>query len=143
MFSLIVLSVSCFSQKLLPVSWSFATVKQGKHEAELTFTAIVNNGWHIYSQFIDNGGPLPTTFTFTKGNDYDLVGKVKDPKDSVTAFDKAFEMNITYFTGKVVFIQKINYHKPGIVIKGNLKYMTCNGEQCIPPEEVEFNFTVK
>jgi len=140
---LIVLSVSCFSQKELPVTWSFATVNQGKHEAELTFTAIVNDGWHIYSQFIDTGGPIPTSFTFTPGKDYDLIGKVIEPKDPVKAFDKAFEMNITYFSTKVVFVQKIKYAKPGIDIKGTLKFMACNGEQCIPPEEVEFNFTVK
>jgi len=140
---LIILSSNCFSQKELPVKWSFVTVNKENHEAELTFTAIVNDGWHIYSQFIDSGGPIPTSFTFIPGTDYDLVGKVIEPKDPVKAFDKAFEMNITYFSTTVVFVQKIKYSKPGIVIKGTLKFMACNGDQCIPPEELEFNFTVK
>ena len=140
---LVVVSTNCFCQNVLPVTWSFATVNQGKHEAELTFTAIVNEGWHIYSQFIEPGGPVPTSFTFTPGSEYDLEGKVTEPKNPVKAFDKAFEMNITYFSTKVVFVQKIKYSKPGIVIKGTLKFMACNGEQCIPPEEVAFNFAVK
>ena len=140
---LIVFSASCFSQKELPVKWSFATLNQGKNNAELSFTATVIDEWHIYSQFIETGGPVPTSFTFTPDADYKLVGKVIEPKNPVKAFDKAFEMNITYFTGKVVFIQKINYLKPGTVIKGTLKFMACNGEQCIPPQDVEFNFTLK
>jgi len=109
----------------------------------LTFTAIVNDGWHIYSQYIDSGGPIPTSFTFIPGTDYDLVGKVIELNDPVHAFDKAFEMYITFFSTKVVFVQKIKYIKQGTVIKGILKFMACNGDQCIPPEEVEFNFKVK
>ena len=143
MIFLVVVSTNCFSQKVLPVTWSFATVNQGKHEAELTFTAIVNDGWHIYSQLIESGGPIPTSFTFTPAVDYNLDGKVVEPNDPVKAYDKAFEMNITYFTSKVVFVQKINYSKPGIVVKGILKFMACNGEQCIPPQDVEFNFMLK
>ena len=143
MIFLIVLSAGCFSQNELPVRWSFETVNKGKHEAELTFTATVNDGWHIYSQFIDSGGPIPTSFTLIPDTDYNQVGKVVEPKDPVKAYDKAFEMNIAWFSGKVVFVQKIKYSKPGIVIKGNLKFMACNGEQCIPPQEVEFSFVVK
>jgi len=139
----IVLSASCFCQRDLPVKWSFATINQGKHNAELIFTATINDSWHIYSQFIETGGPVPTAFTFTPGTDYELAGNVIEPKDPVKAFDKAFEMNITCFSGKAVFVQKINYFKPGTIIKGTLKFMACNGEQCIPPQEVEFSFTVK
>lgn len=143
MIFLIVLSAGCFSQNELPVKWSFETVNKGKHEAELKFTANINDGWHIYSQYIDSGGPIPTAFTFTLGTDYNPEGKVIEPKDLVKAYDKAFEMNITCFSGKAVFVQKINYSKPGTVIKGTLKFMACNGEQCIPPQEVEFSFTIK
>ena len=69
------LSHSARAQMERPVSWKFAVqLIAGTQEAILTFTVNVSGKWHIYSQFIEAGGPEPTSFTFTPSADYELVG---------------------------------------------------------------------
>lgn len=127
-----------------PVSWKFtAQPVTGTQEAVLTFTASVGGKWHIYSQFIEAGGPEPTSFTFTSSADYELVGKVTEETTPTKAYEETFKMNIAYFNGKAVFSQKVRLKAKQTTIKGTLSFMACNDMQCLPPEEVEFSIPVK
>ena len=58
-----------------PVTWTFAAKPGAAGEATLTATATIAGSWHIYSQFIEEGGPEPTSFKFTPSPDYELVGQ--------------------------------------------------------------------
>ena len=48
-----------------PVKWTHSAKKLSNGKYELHMTATVEKGWHIYSQNTPDGGPVPTTFTFT------------------------------------------------------------------------------
>jgi|ADGO01.1.fsa_nt_gi hypothetical protein len=61
-----------------PVRWDFKVESVSGTEATLAFTAILDDGWHIYSQFMEDGGPLPTSFTFEPSEKYTLVGEVEE-----------------------------------------------------------------
>lgn len=63
-----------------PVKWSYAAKKINTKEAVVLIKATIEKGWHIYSQHIKPGGPVPTTFTFTKSSDYTLSGKLQNHK---------------------------------------------------------------
>jgi thiol:disulfide interchange protein len=133
-----------FAQIERPVSWKFAAQPvAGTQEATLTFTVNVGGKWHIYSQFIEAGGPEPTSFAFTPSTDYELIGKVTEETTPTKAYEETFKMNIAYFNGKAVFSQKVRLKTKQTTIKGVLSYMACNDLQCLPPEEVEFSFPVK
>src|ERR1044072_3001523 len=75
-----------------PVKWYFMATPQPNQEAVLTITASLEDGWHIYSQFIEEGGPLPTTFKFQPTNDYVLVDKVKEESKPIQTYDRTFDM---------------------------------------------------
>ena len=51
-----------FAQVLEPVKWSFDSKKISETKYELIMKATIENKWHLYSQFIDEGGPIPTSF---------------------------------------------------------------------------------
>lgn len=130
------------AQILDPVKWTFAAKKTGKDEAVLFFKATIDNGWNIYSQHIGEGGPVPTSFSFTPSGDYQLVGKVLEPAPN-KKFEKTFNMQVLYFTKEVVFQQKIKLKKGQTVVKGAVEFMVCNDTQCLPPDEKAFAINLK
>ena len=130
------------AQILEPVKWSFSSKKVSDKEANLIITAKINAGWHVYSQFIEEGGPIPTSFKFTPSGDYRLSGKVAELPKAVSAFDKNFDMQIAWHEKEVIFTQKIILNKPKTTVSGVLEFMVCNDEKCLPPTEVEFTIPV-
>jgi thiol:disulfide interchange protein DsbD len=71
-----------------------------------------------------------------------LVGKTGEPKP-VTKYEDTFKMNVSYFEKEVVFTQKIKLKSTNVAaIKGQLEYMTCNNQKCLPPEDVNFTIPV-
>ncbi|SMO60259.1 protein-disulfide reductase DsbD family protein [Solitalea koreensis] len=135
-------SISLFAQIENPVNWSYSSKSGSGDEAVLILTAKIDGGWHTYSQFIGDGGPVPTSFKFKPSKDYELIGKVVEKTTPHSGFDKTFNMNIASFEGQAVFEQKVKLKTPKTKISGTLEYMVCNDHQCLPPEEVEFSISV-
>jgi thiol:disulfide interchange protein DsbD len=126
-----------------PVKWSYETKDLGGNEYELTFTATLDINWAIYSQFLDEGGPIPTEFTFDETEAVELIGKVEeDDKNKVTKKDPLFDnMEVTKFYDVAVFRQKIKIKGAVTQLKGSISYMTCDNERCLPPTDVPFVFS--
>jgi hypothetical protein len=130
------------SQILKPVSWSYAFKKTSATEAVVYIKATIDNGWHIYSQTVKDGGPIKTTFNFAKSPAYMLIGTTAEPKP-VTKFEKTFDMNVSYFENTALFSQKIKLKSKTAVVKGTLEFMVCDDHQCLPPETIDFSIAVK
>ena len=121
------------------VRWSYAAKKISATEAVVFIKATIDQGWHIYSQTVKDGGPVKTEFTYTPSKEYALVGKTIEPKP-ITKYEKVFSMNVGYFENSVVFQQKIKLKSAkAAAVKGKLEFMTCNDSKCLPPDEVEFS----
>lgn len=138
----ILFSLSASSQILKPVKWSYAAKKTSKTEATLYLKATIEDGWHLYSQNMADGGPVKTSFTFAPAKTYTSVGKTIEPK-AITQFEKSFDMNVSYFEKSVVFQQKVKLNGANAIVKGTVEYMVCDDSQCLPPETVEFSIPVK
>ncbi|MEO5910357.1 MAG: cytochrome c biogenesis protein CcdA [Pelobium sp.] len=141
--ALLFVSLMGFSQILKPVKWSYRSEGINEKEAYIIITADIEQGWHVYSQYIEEGGPIPTSFTFNKSADYKLEGKTTESPKATAAFDKNFGMQISWHEHQVVFKQKISLKKPEVKVSGVLEFMVCNDRQCLPPDEVEFSVNVK
>ncbi|MES2275652.1 MAG: protein-disulfide reductase DsbD N-terminal domain-containing protein [Bacteroidota bacterium] len=123
------------------VTWAYAAKKVSATEAVVLLKATIDDNWHIYSAYIKEGGPIKTSFKFTKSGEFAPVGKVVEPTP-ISKFDKNFGMNLTYFENSVVFQQKVKLTGKKATVKGSLEYMTCNDQKCLPPETVEFAVNV-
>lgn len=135
----------CSAQILHPVHWSYAAKKLNANEAVIMLKADIDPGWHIYSTVQPDGGPVKTSFVFAPSVRYTVVGTISEPKP-VTRYEKAFEMNVSYFENMVIFQQKVTLRQAQgdkTVIKGTLRFMVCNDKQCLPPENVSFSIPVK
>ena len=136
------LSFLSFSQMLTPVTWDFSVEKNGQNEFTLLFTADVNPGWVIYSQYLESDdGPIPTQFTYEQSAGIQLIGANEEVGHLKTEYDDLFQMNLKKLSGKVIFKQKVK-GKSGTKLNGYLTYMTCDSERCLPPVDVDFDLTL-
>ena len=141
--SLLLFSISAtFAQLESPVTWSYAAKKINATSAEIYIKANIDEGWHLYSQFLKPGGPSKTKIAFNASKDFALVGTTTEPK-AITYFDKNFKMNVSYFADQVVFKQKVKLNAKTTVVKGKIEYMVCDDSKCLPPDEISFSIPVK
>ena len=131
------------AQIYAPVKWTFSSKKINDTEAELTFKASIDKGWHVYSQFIANDGPVPTSFKFEKNKAFDLVGKATEGKP-IEQHDVNFDMDLKFFENSATFKQIIKIKDAkNFSVKGSLEYMSCDNSKCLPPETVDFTIDVE
>lgn len=130
------------SQILDPVKWSTSVKKISETEYDLISKATIEGGWHLYSQVVPEGGPLPTVFTFEENNAYKTIGKVKEGK-GVTELDPVFDMIITFFSNTATFTQRVQLTgDKGTTIKGEVEFMVCDDTRCLPPNYVDLIFKI-
>jgi uncharacterized protein YxeA len=53
-----------FAQIHKPVKWTVASKKLNNKKLLVYVKATIQDGWHIYSQNVKDGGPIPTSFQF-------------------------------------------------------------------------------
>jgi thiol:disulfide interchange protein DsbD len=140
---LTLISVIASAQIFDPVSWEFTQHQLSDNEIELQFKASIDDKWHIYSQFIEEDGPVPTEFTFTSEGGYELIDGVTEG-EPIEEFDPNFDMILKYFGHEAIFTQKIKVtSSTDFKFEGNVYFMVCDEKQCLPPEEVEFSFEIE
>lgn len=126
-----------------PVQWEMSQKQISNTEFDLIWTANIDSGWSIYSQFTDDNGPVPTTFEFDKGS-YERVGVVQEEGYKKEGYDKLFDANVIKFTkGPVVFTQRIKASDLANPVTGYLTFMTCDDEKCLPPTDIDFSFQLE
>ena len=107
-------------------------------EAEIVFSATIDNGWHVYSTDMGNDGPISATFNVVKLEGAEKVGKLKPRGNVIKQYDKMFGMELRFFEKKAEFVQRIRFTKAKYTIDCYLEFGACNDEMCLPPTEVEF-----
>ena len=95
-------SVCVSAQIYDPVNWDFTQHQISETEIELQFTAHIEKHWHLYSQHIDDNGPVPTEFTFTTSVGYNLIDGVNEG-ESLEEFDPNFDMVLKYFGDDITY----------------------------------------
>lgn len=140
--SVLLFSLTSFAQVENHVKWGYFAKRTNPTEATIYIKATMDDGWHIYSQHIEEGGPTKTEISFTPSNAYKLVGKTIEPK-ALSKFDKYFKMTVGWFEKEVVFTQKIKLKSlNAIVVKCKLEFRICNDKTCLPSDEATFNIPV-
>ncbi len=129
--------IFCLGQS--PEKWKFTKAQNNSGEYELTFTVTLEPDWHIYSQFTDEGGPLPMVFKFNESTCFERIGTVTEPEPHVE-FDSLFMVNLRTFDKEVSFKQKVKMKSQNCSINGTVEYQICK-EACIF-KETAFSFEI-
>ncbi len=130
--AVLLIGFTSFSQILEPVKWDYYVNDLGDDTFEIVIDASIDEGWHLYTQNLPEGGAIPTSFTFEdKEGNFELLGKVIESK-SHTSYDKVFEMDLSYFEDNATFTQKVKRKNPNTkTLAVLIEYQACDDEKCI------------
>ncbi len=125
-----------------PVDWTFSWKELDDGTYELISTATIEEGWKIYSQYLESDdGPVRTSFMYDDESGFAMVGKNEEAGDIEKGFDDLFGMNVISLKKKATFTQRIRLEDGHTgPITGYLEFMACNDEMCLPPTEEMFSF---
>ncbi len=135
------LMIGLQAQILEPVKVSQQLKKLSETEYEIRFNVDIEEGWHIYSTNLGEGGPVSASLTFENTKGVLKVGDLTFKGHEIAAYDKLFGMDVRYFENSVEFIQKVQLQDASYVLTGYFEYAACNDEACLPPTQVEFDFS--
>jgi hypothetical protein len=133
-----------FGQLQDPVKWTFTSKKISESTFEISLTASVDAGWHVYSQATPDGGPTPTTIVFTRNPLIQLDGPVKEVGKLEQRHEPLFGVDVKQYSRKVVFVQTVKLKaKTKTAITGTVEFMACTDRECLPPSTLEFSITLQ
>lgn len=144
LFSLMLLMPSMAKAQMFEnvVKWSKA-IKKGASEQErvIEFTAVPEEGWHVYDLNLPENGPQSTEIIIDKIEGAELDGKPFTNQKPDEVYDESFKMTLRWYHQPVVFSQKIKITDAAkFKVEGVVRYMACNDENCTPPTNYEFTF---
>ncbi len=127
-----------------PVKWKIKLEDSQSAEKEIVFAATIDKGWHLYDMNLPEGGPVSTSFTFETLQGAELIGQPVSNIKPTVVYDEQFAMDLRWFPGTVTFTQKVKILNPKkFKIEGEVEFMVCNDETCLPPDRVSFAFDSK
>lgn len=143
-FILLLLALSSTAQIFDPVSWRKSHRQISDDQFELVYSATIEDGWYVYSQFLESDdGPIATELTFESGAHFELAGNsTEDSLYRKEEFDSVFEMQLAKFTKEMTVRQRVKIKDFSKPIAGYLTFMTCDGRQCLAPTDIDFEFVI-
>ena len=137
-FLFALLTFALQAQILEPIVWD---VKMDEAKKTIIFSASIEKGWHLYDMNLPEGGPVSTDFIFATAEGVELIGTPTPSLTPTEVFDKQFQMKLRWYANDVFFVQKYET-KEGETpnIAGEIEFMACNDENCLPPQRIEFAF---
>ena len=136
----VLLSTTAALAQLSPVNWAFSAEKVADGTYDVTFTANIQDGWHVYSQFTPDGGPVPTSVSLDAG---EKVHTAKETGARSEHLDELFGVEVIDFSQTFTIEQRVKLPAGTTTLTGTVEYMTCNGESCLPPTEVPFTISLR
>lgn len=141
---LAVVSLAASGQPQSPITWTENLEMTSETEGQIVFTAVVSDGWHMYSTDIPEGGPTPTSFDFRKIEGAQLIGGVEPSVKPTVVADEMFDnLMIGYWEGTVQFVQKFALAEDSKGCRFNVvvEAMACNDQSCNRPEKTPFEIS--
>ena len=131
----LLLALCVLAQPTATVQWSDSTAAVGDGVYEITFTGRILDGWHTYDL---HSGFSSTVIAFEPSEGVELMG---DPFEKVAAerrFDEIFGEEIGEYEGEIVLGQRVRLTAAEGVLRGNINWRSCQGDNCNMPEDLPF-----
>ncbi len=131
------LGVACLlhAQLMDPIRWHVEAEPGNDDTIVLKWVATMDKGWHLYTQDLPEDGPVPTRFFIVDSINIAWKGPVLATQAPTHQFEKAFEMELSFYHDSVAFFQQVVPLQYVDSITVGVSYMTCNDEMCLPPTE--------
>ena len=117
------------------VKW---TATLDRAESVIIFEAEILEGWFTYSQHTEPEGPIPIEFEFETVSGLVLSGDVVENTTPIKKYSDFFDLNVLKFSKYAKFTQKVELSDGPIDVKGQVSFMACDAQKCLPPTSVPF-----
>lgn len=127
-FMVVAMLLTAFSLKAQvddPVRWNLEAKNIQGNKYEVVINATIDNGWHLYSIKLPEGGPLPTKFTFNNVAGYTIINSIKEVSKAKTVHDEIFGIDVSYFVGNAKFVQEVELTSEAATVHLNVEYQAC------------------
>ncbi|MCI5744199.1 protein-disulfide reductase DsbD family protein [Phocaeicola faecicola] len=135
------LCLPVLAQMQNPIKFKTEWKEISSTEAEIVFSGTIDDGWHVYSTNLGDGGPTSATFNIDEIKGAEVVGELKAVGNEVEVMDPVFEMMVRFFEGSVKFVQKVKLTGGDYKVTGYLQYGACDDQSCLPPTSVDFSYS--
>lgn len=135
------ISILAMAQMQNPVHFSVSQKQVSPSEVDVIFTGRIDKGWHVYSTGLPDDGPISATLTTETADGANAMGQLKAQGNEINQWDEMFGMKLRYFENSVTFVQRYKLTGGKYHVKGFLEYGACNDQNCLPPTQVEFDYT--
>jgi len=125
------------------VSWDFSLEQDGC-EATIIVKVTCVEHWHVYAANLpESSFLLPTEVEPDKSSNYEVVGKVIEPKPEFF-HDEAADEDIFQHSKSFTLKRKIKITSAAdFTLKGRFSFQTCDESHCLPPFDADFSLKVK
>lgn len=139
------LPASASAQMFDPVKWAMSlTVSDDGTTATAEMTARIDHGWHVYSHLVNpDVGPTPLTVTWSELKGVKPRGSLSSTPVPTVKYDEMFAAELSWWAGKVTLRQDFDVTAPEVVVKGSLRYQTCDDSNCLPPAKEPIDLRAK
>ena len=125
------------------VRWRTVVKMTSPTEGTVTVRALVGQGWHLYGFDLPEGGPKATVFDYSKSKGVEFIGEVTPSVKPVSAVDPLFKKTLEGWETNVVFTRRFKVvDRAAAHIALSIRYMTCDGNQCMPPKTENISVAV-
>lgn len=148
LFTLLIMTSMAASNAQLglnPVTWTFSATKVADKTYEIHMKAVIQSGWHLYSQTQPkNAIASPTKFVINPNPLFSKDGKIKEVGTMEVMNDKELGVSANQYSGTVDFVQKIKL-KSSVATNftGTVEFQTCDDKKCLPSKKITINVAVK
>jgi len=125
------------AQDIEPVNWEYDVNKINETIYNISFKALISDGWKLYSQFSPDEGALPTSFSFINIDSGFEAEELFNEDDYIIGFDNVFKMDLYYYENEANFNQNIKLLDKDVnIIKVEIDYSSCDDELCVFRNEI-------
>ena len=137
---LLLAPLAAMAQWAEPAKFTVTHKAVGDKEIVITFKGTIEQGWHVYSTDVGEGGPTPATFNIDEAKGLKPIGKLRALTKAKRSYDEIFGRELSFHEGTCIFEQRMAITAPEYSLKGYLEYGACNDHSCTPPTAVDVDF---
>lgn len=138
---IVIIGFATSAQIVSPVKWKIDLEKMGDSIGYIVLKATIEDGWHLYSNDLPEGGPIPTTVEWENLYNVKVVGNLEVSPKPHEEISQIFMLKLGFWNKRAVLKQKVEFNGEDYKIEGYVTYMACNDGTCQPPQKETFKFS--
>lgn len=137
--AVIIAAFAAVAQRPVHVRWTTRVEATGPSTGVVTWTADIDEGWHIYGT--DAADATPTEIVTDSVEGLQWTGALTPSVKPAMHFDETLKLKLPWWEGRVSFTRPFAVKGQGAAISGTIIYMACTADACTPPVREPFEVT--